>query len=564
MYETFNSHPKNIGELLGANERARILVPQFQRGYSWEKKHVEAFWNDITAFQRESKTKDGPTKYFLGPIVILPQSKEAIALLDGQQRLATATVLFCVMRDMARDLKIQAAADFARDIQRELIEKEGAGYSLEMGEMDKLYFSETIQSDPPSQKRPSLRSHRNIQKAQQYLMEALRKQTAALGPTEALTVLKELRQVLRSDLVMACIPVASERDAFRIFETLNDRGLRLSVPDLLLNYLMRVAEEDGDRKQIREFWNEMLDRMGKRDINRFLRHMWVSRFGDLKNQDLFTAIKNHIEQSSTESLHFTRTCSEECESYVHLLEQNEEHLKQAAPFVRSLVRQLDFQPALPLLLSAYICLRDDLEKITKWLLVYVTRYSVIVNLDSSGLETLLFKLARDIREMMTKPENATACLKHIKETLTQNAPSDEQIKTALPDLILSPEEARYVLVQLARGMQSKTKEVTIDDANIEHVFPKNPSDEWTNAAALEPLLWHIGNLTMLGRRLNRNVANKGYATKQPYYEAITELQMTKQLARDYSVWDEQSIRTRATNLAEVVNRIWSFDNPSFV
>jgi hypothetical protein len=154
---------------------------------------------------------------------------------------------------------------------------------------------------------------------------------------------------------------------------------------------MRVAEEDGDRKQIREFWNEMLDRMGKRDINRFLRHMWVSRFGDLKNQDLFTAIKNHIEQSSTESLHFTRTCSEECESYVHLLEQNEEHLKQAAPFVRSLVRQLDFQPALPLLLSAYICLRDDLEKITKWLLVYVTRYSVIVNLDSSGLETLLFK-----------------------------------------------------------------------------------------------------------------------------------------------------------------------------
>jgi hypothetical protein len=246
------------------------------------------------------------------------------------------------------------------------------------------------------------------------------------------------------------------------------------------------------------------------------------------------------------------------------LEQNEEHLKQAAPLVRSLVRQLDFQPALPLLLSSYICQNDDLEKITKWLLVYVTRYSVIVNLDSSGLETLLFRLARDVREMMTKPENATACLKHIKETLTQNAPSDEQIKTALPDLILSPEEARYVLVQLARGMQSKTKEVMIDDANIEHVFPKNPSDEWTNAAALEPLLWHIGNLTMLGRRLNRNVANKGYATKQPYYEAITELQMTKQLARDYSVWDEQSIRTRATNMAELVNRIWSFDNPSFV
>jgi len=65
MYETFNSHPKNVGELLSSNERAKIVVPQFQRGYSWEKKHVEAFWTDIATFQRESKVKDGPVKYFL-------------------------------------------------------------------------------------------------------------------------------------------------------------------------------------------------------------------------------------------------------------------------------------------------------------------------------------------------------------------------------------------------------------------------------------------------------------------------------------------------------------------
>ncbi len=296
MYETFNSQSKNIGELLGGNERARIVVPQFQRGYSWEKKHVEAFWTDVVNFQKESKVKDGPDKYFLGPIVLRQESKELIDLLDGQQRLATATILFAAIRDAARELKIQAAADFARDVHRELIEKSSSsGFSLVLGEMDKLYFAETVQADPPASKKPTLRSHRNIQNVKTVLGDSVRKLLASLDPTKALALLKDLYQAVRSDLVMACIPVASERDAFRIFETLNDRGLRLSVPDLLLNYLMRVAGNGTQRRQIRDYWNEMLEQLGRRDINRFLRHMWVSKYGDLKSKDLFTALKGEIE-----------------------------------------------------------------------------------------------------------------------------------------------------------------------------------------------------------------------------------------------------------------------------
>ncbi len=41
---------------------------------------------------------------------------------------------------------------------------------------------------------------------------------------------------------MARIPVTSLESAFKIFTTLNDRGLRLSPPDLLLSYLMKRLE----------------------------------------------------------------------------------------------------------------------------------------------------------------------------------------------------------------------------------------------------------------------------------------------------------------------------------
>ena len=566
MYETFNSQSKNIGELLGGNERAQVVVPQFQRGYSWEKKHVEAFWTDITIFQKESKVKDGPDKYFLGPIVLMQETKDVIHLLDGQQRLATATILFTAIRDASRNLQIQAAADFARDVQRELVEKSSSnGYSLVMGETDKLYFAETIQTDPPTNKKAALRSHRNIQKAKAVLAGSVAKAIASLDPASALTALRDLYQIVRSDLVMACIPVASERDAFRIFETLNDRGLRLSVPDLLLNYLMRVAKDDPERRMIRGLWNEMLEQLGRRDINKFLRHMWVSKYGDLKSKDLFTALKADIESKKVESLEFTRSCAQECESYVHILDLNEDHLGKATPFVRILIRQLDVQSALPMLLSGYQSFDlPGFERVVRWMLVFVVRYAVVVRLDSAGMETVFFTLAQEIRAKMTGPNETKKVLGTIKDVLTRNAPSDEQVRAAVAELILDNDEAKYLLSRLANNMQTNTKEVKIDEANLEHIFPKNPAKEWKDVDKFEPFLWHIGNLTMLGERLNRDAANKEFALKAQHYRKNSELEMAKDVANNYAEWTPDTIVARAKRLASDVIQVFDFSNPSRV
>lgn len=47
----FNSKARNVGELLGSTKTARIIVPTFQRGYSWLTKQVEAFWKDVMQFR---------------------------------------------------------------------------------------------------------------------------------------------------------------------------------------------------------------------------------------------------------------------------------------------------------------------------------------------------------------------------------------------------------------------------------------------------------------------------------------------------------------------------------
>ena len=173
----------------------------------------------------------------------------------------------------------------------------------------------------------------------------------------------------------------------------------------------------------------------------------------------------------------------------------------------------------------------------------------------SGLETVLFALARDTR---TQP-----AVSNIKDTLRRKAPNKKQIEAVKnEDLILEPYDAVYVLTCLANLMQGKTKELQLKEANLEHIFPQNPSAEWKNAGELEPYVGHLGNLTMLGQRLNAKVANLGFDTKKETY-AKSELEMAKQVAA-CKVWDVAAILDRAKKMLPLIVQVWDFDNPSRV
>jgi hypothetical protein len=376
-----------------------------------------------------------------------------------------------------------------------------------------------------------------------------------------------------SDFIMARIPVNSKEAAFKIFTTLNDRGLRLSPPDLLLSYLMEKAP-DADRKEIRNVWTQMVQQMGTHDIHDFLRAMWVSKWGDLKKDDLFTALKKDIEKNQIGSLDFAKRCSLECSDYIELVTADEKELtKESIPFIRALMRELSFKPAVPLLLSAYSLMQPtDFENVAKYLLVFITRYSIFADKDSAGMEDLLFDLARTARKTVTD-ENDKAGSKQaadmVKNTLSVNSPDDAAVKDAVmkETTSLDPSDAKYVLKRLANYIQDPQKQVVVGDTNLEHIYPQNPAEnEWggkANQEKLEPLTWHIGNLTIFGKRANKKVENFEYPIKQPKY-AQSQVKMTSQIAAKYNEWNEATIADRAKELAGLVVQVWNFANPSRV
>ena len=80
-----------IGTALKQN---RLAVPPNQREYAWQDEHIKALFQD---FSRCIQNKQ--TSYFLGTIVLTKGKGDTLEVADGQQRLATSTILLAAIRD---------------------------------------------------------------------------------------------------------------------------------------------------------------------------------------------------------------------------------------------------------------------------------------------------------------------------------------------------------------------------------------------------------------------------------------------------------------------------------
>jgi hypothetical protein len=557
---------KSIGELLGVYERRPIVLPEFQRSYSWEKSQTSTFWGDLRAFKERFAASPVDATYFLGPVVTI-ETKQDICLLDGQQRLATATIFLSVLRDIARhlhgeipDKDLDKEFDyFARDIQRELIEKKDTNplqHSFSLGDLDEPYFLQSIKTDPPSSTKQSLRSHQLIARTREYFLSEMNDALDGLSPKKKLLELIAYRDALTKGMSLVVIVVEDEQDANDVFEALNDRGLRLSVPDLVVNLLLKRCGSNKDRRSVRQTWNSMLQQMGQRDVARFLRHLWLSQYGDLKAKGLYTEIKEHLVQKKITSVDFAQSCLEACDDYVKILQADHSLPKAARTNVEGLVRYLGVQNCIPLLLSGYRHLsQSDFTKLAKEIVTIYIRHSLISNQNPLQLETAFYDAAREIHAQVASKVTSAKALSAAKAKLKALNPADTLVQQQFVDLHLSKQEAGWFMVQLANTQQSKTKEIGMEKANVEHIFPQNAGAAWPNSSALEPPLWHVGNLTILGNRINASAQNKSFADKCKEHYSASEVVMTKALLK-IPAWNEAAIRARAKVLAGTAIQTW--------
>jgi uncharacterized protein with ParB-like and HNH nuclease domain len=232
----------------------------------------------------------GDPSYFMGPL-ILSRTDDAtrLAIIDGQQRLATASILLSVIRDRFASLGDSLAAgkiatDFLGSRDRRSGELEP---KLQLDLPDRRFFFETVSRESGSPTSASRESHRLMDRARQFFSDQL----SANEPdaeSDLRSYLHDWVDYLDRSAVVLLAVIAEQSDAFMIFETLNARGQGLAIADLFNNYLYGLARESIE--EVRLYWRQSEDRIidvDEQSLPQFLRHYWCSRHAFVRESDLY-------------------------------------------------------------------------------------------------------------------------------------------------------------------------------------------------------------------------------------------------------------------------------------
>jgi hypothetical protein len=555
--QRYDAGRKTIGTLLSTTS-PRIEVPDWQRSYAWNTPQIEIFWQDLLAFDAQYPANNVTgEEYFLGSIVLVTGGP-ADLLLDGQQRLATATILLSALRDARYAYKADSATRLQNKYISDLDDQSNTTtHVLTLNYYDRDFFRGEIQDQPtslPARPEPTLKSHALIRAARLYFEARIAEQTEAIGGGEkAFQWNLRIGKVLCDHMSVVAVTSTDEDNAASVFETLNDRGIGLSTPDLLRNLLLRRATNPDSRDRIVTAWQTVLAIDEEVSVDQFLRHYWISQRGDVKARKLYREIKSKVIEEEVDSLVFSRALADAAPLYRDLVGAREDD-----PELRRLlegIRLLGAKTVYPALLSGYAAFGDAADKqrlheFTGALITMFVRYSVIGGKDVNVMESAVFRLAAKLRE----DRDFDAAIISLAD-LSPDA--DDFVFRFERATISRTATARYLLREIEHAMRV-TQEVAVegtDRVHIEHIYPQSPIlDPWPNHKAA---VNRLGNLTLLSRRLNTSIKNADFATKKANAYSASDILMTQALDSRED-WDTAAIEERQAQLAEFAFQIWRF------
>ncbi|MFF7589504.1 DUF262 domain-containing protein [Kitasatospora purpeofusca] len=569
---------QTLGQLIGANNPPVTVPDDSQRQYSWTKKEVDTYWTDIQKFMKARQSgKSSAAEYFIGPIVTITDEKiTSRSLLDGQQRLTTSTILIAALRNILWTMNTGESRSMAQNTQRDYIarkagRREPMEYFLTLSLFDRDFFRDYIQNwDEAAGQSTSFESanrpsHKLIEEAYSYFESQISKQLSDHPDLESrLDWIDSLKECLVKGLVFVEIQTPTSSDANEVFETINSRGKDLSTVDLVRNFLMERSSNDAEKSRVNDAWRTLLDGFEKReDIEKFLRHFWVARHGDVRSHSLYTTIRTSLTDDFDKKKNYTvGSFAAELERastrYLELI-SCDTGVNDLDDLLKD-IRDLSADALYPLLLAASPSTSDisEITPLVSACLTYYVRWTVIGRRESTLLEETVFGLAKELFGGLGKD----SAIRRIAEV----TPDDETFiadfeKASLP----KASQSRYVLNRIETLMRTESvqDDVVVADSrtvHVEHIYPKNPEPAY-RLNDHDAVVNLIGNLTLLHGAKNRTASNKTFPEKDVSYQG-SSLILTTSTGID-RLWDEstdswssEGIRARQHDLAKRAVSAW--------
>ena len=418
--------PQTLGQIL--HEKG-LRVPLSQRSYRWETEHVEDLYKDINAAVLEQLDE-----YFVGSIVGI-KSNGVTNIYDGQQRLATTMILVAAIRDYfykADD------AETARLIEEEsLISKDRETHveaaHFRLNAEDHQFFQNRILLRGDNQERKAAKaqreSHKRIEAAARIANTfAYSTITAGLSADQASKHLHRWLNFIKDSLRVIWVHVGDERTAFTIFETMNDRGLKLSAADLLKNYLYAVADERRD--EVIQKWHSMAGVLEtiegeEENIVEYIRCFWITGHGHTRTKVLYDKIKEKT-TNKTKAVDLVSDLETVSQDYAAVLLSSHEKLADRGQNVRTkigVLRDLGVTQIRPLLLAAFRKFsKKEFDKLLDACVSWSVR-SLLGGVPSGTLESYYSNNAFQITENKIKKAS------EVKSSMAKVVPDDTRFES---------------------------------------------------------------------------------------------------------------------------------------
>lgn len=564
-FEQIQIDRETIGKAL---REKRLRVDTHQREYAWEEDHITELFQD---FADVIASGVPGAEHFLGSIVVTQDEAKRPKIVDGQQRLATCLIFIAAIRDY---LYTHDDVERARILESmylitpdpDTLDPEP---HLQLNGADNEFFRKYVLAQPDSHDRkvaPIHRSHHRIVKAANVAATWVAREASTARPGHAYSRLKVWKDFIEDRARVIWVEVADDSTAFRIFETMNDRGLGLSASDLLKNYLFAQAHE-GRKDEAHQKWFLMQGAIegvdeDKHALVTFIRQFWLSAKDHSTKDELYANIKRKV-NSEKKALELLDDLTASSSRYAAILNPSDEFWNRFPEAIKYQIDVLNFirvSQGRPLLLAAIAKFQNNpkqLETILRAVVNWSVRLLISGRLGSGSLEEKYGEVARAV--MAESAKN----ISQITNLFISSVPTDAQFEAAFATADVSKAYlAKYYLRTLEEhvkaGSSAQEKNYPHWDVskkgglNIEHILPK--SLKGTNQTMGE-WVFRLGNIALMQANKNASIGSEDYAKIKSAELLKSEFLLTRE-AGGKKQWGPDEIAARQLRLARLAVEVW--------
>lgn len=534
-------------------------IPLYQRPYAWTTEQAEELLDDlITSLGDGKEPIDEVNPYFLGSIVLIKEKedKSDAQVVDGQQRLTTLTILLSVLRTLVEPKFTSALTKLLEE--SDPFNYTSNQYRLTLGKRDADFFKQYIQDESGISKLKDLNSatlsdsRKNIKENALSFLNKL----STFSNDERF----RLAQFVTKRCFLVVVSTLDLDSAYQIFTVLNDRGLDLSLSDILkAEVIGKVAELK--KEAYAKKWDDIQEDLGRERFQYLFTHIRMIYRKSKPKESILKEFRLYIKPTNNSEKFIDEILFPYANSYFDISKLSYRH-HQCAEKINKLfgwLNQLDNSDWIP---PAILYLSQQYNNPDELL-----RFFTALERLAAGL---MIQRA-NINERIERYAKLLLAIESEANLYADDSPlqltTEERIniiKLLNYDVYLIQKIRLFVLLRLDTALSDGEASYEFPTISVEHVLPQNPASNsvWVSKFTdreREKYVHRLGNLVLLSRRKNSEAQNYDFKKKKDKYFTsqigISAFALTTQVLLE-DEWTPAVIDRRQQNLLGVLKQVW--------